>query len=422
MQQSVFLPWVGQDKRKMPSTIIQDISQHNFHEVLKPTPFHPRVDDNCLTKNWMDWNGYLTARTCDTLAAEYFAIRSSCSVMDLTPMGKYRINGPDANKFLNRLVTRDVSMLRPQRVSYVVMCNDEGKVLDDATIFHLSEGDYRLCCQHHQLDWLIISSLGMDVFIEEETHDVAALAVQGPTSASVLKLAGIDEIGQLKPYDILHTQLHGFEVTVSRTGYTGDLGYELWTSPDNALTMWDAIFEVKQKGFYDIRTIGLSALEMVRIEAGFILPGDDFNTAETAIRADRVRSPYEVGLGWVVNLDKPSFTGKRALLDEKKKPIKRRLLRLEVSGNKAPQDSFLYAGKGGKRIGTIMTQIWSPILKANLAMADVEFAGGSQPNDIWAEIYYQKELEWHVSWAKGKVWNKPFWSHPRRSASPPDSC
>ena len=369
----------------------------------------------------MDWNGYLTARTYDTLAAEYFAIRSSCSVMDLTPMGKYRINGPDANKFLNRLVTRDVSMLRPQRVSYVVMCNDEGKVLDDATIFHLSEGDYRLCCQHHQLDWLMISSLGMDVSIEEETHDVAALAVQGPTSASALKLAGIDEIEQLKPYDILHTQLHGFEVMVSRTGYTGDLGYELWTSPDNALNMWDAIFEVKQKGFYDIRTIGLSALEMVRIEAGFILPGDDFNTAETAIRADRVRSPYEVGLGWVVNLDKPSFTGKRALLDEKKKPIKRRLLRLEVSGNKAPQDSFLYAGKGGKRIGTIMTQIWSPILKANLAMADVEFAGGSQPNDIWAEIYYQKELEWRVSWAKGKVWNKPFWTHPRRSASPPGS-
>ena len=200
-------------------------------------------------------------------------------------------------------------MLRPQRVSYVVMCNDEGKVLDDATIFHLSEGDYRLCCQHHQLDWLMISSLGMDVSIEEETHDVAALAVQGPTSASALKLAGIDEIEQLKPYDILHTQLHGFEVMVSRTGYTGDLGYELWTSPDNALNLWDAIFEVKQKGFYDIRTIGLSALEMERIEAGFILPGDDFNTAETAIRADRVRSPYEVGLGWVVNLDRSNFTG-----------------------------------------------------------------------------------------------------------------
>ena len=141
----------------------------DFKEVLAPTPFQDRVDSYCLTEDWASWNGYKTAKTYDTLASEYFAIRSTCGVMDLTPMEKYRVGGPDALPFLNRLVTRDISELQPNRVTYVVWCNDEGKVLDDGTIFSLGEGEYRLCSQHHQLDWLLISSLGFDVTIEEET-------------------------------------------------------------------------------------------------------------------------------------------------------------------------------------------------------------------------------------------------------------
>jgi len=215
--------------------MMQRGEQHDFRQVLQHSPFHARVENHCLVKNWMSWNGYQTPRVLDTLASEYFAIRSSCSVMDLTPMEKYRISGPDAVKFLNRLVTRDISGLKPNRVTYVVWCNDEGKVLDDGTIFSLGEGVYRLCAQHHQLDWLLMSSLGMDVSIEEETHEVAALAVQGPTSCSVLSAAGITGLEQLKPFGIMHVSLEGFEVMVSRTGFTGDLGYELWTDPANAL-------------------------------------------------------------------------------------------------------------------------------------------------------------------------------------------
>jgi aminomethyltransferase len=403
----------------MQPTIVQKLKQHDFKEVLQHSPFHSRIDDLSLMKNWMSWNGYQTARVYDTLASEYFAIRSACSVMDLTPMEKYRISGPDALKFLNRLVTRDVSKLKPHRVTYVVWCNDEGKVLDDGTIFHLEQGQYRLCSQHHQLDWLLMSSLGMDVRIEEETHDVAALAVQGPTACSVLIAAGFNGLDQLKPFGIMHSLLNGKKVMVSRTGYTGDLGYELWTDPSNALFMWDVLFNVKERGLYDIRTIGLGALEMVRIEAGFIMPGDDFNTAETTVRADHDRSPFEVGLDWVVNFDKPYFTGKRALLNEKDKPIKRRLLKLVVEGNKPPADSFLYDDKNDKRIGTIKTQTWSPILKANLAMADIEYRNGSMPTEIWAEIYYQKELEWRATWAQCRVSKQAFWSHERRSETPP---
>jgi aminomethyltransferase len=395
------------------------IKHLDFTQVLEHSPFYERVEAASHVKSWSGWNGIQTARVYDTVAAEYFAARSSTSVLDLTPMEKYRITGPDANAFLNHLVIRDVSKLKPGRVSYVAWCNDEGKVIDDGTIFHLHEGEYRLCSAHHQFDWLLLSSEGYDVCIEEETFDVAALSVQGPTSYSVLSAAGITGLESLKPFGILHGKLNGFDVTVSRTGFTGDLGYELWCDPDNALALWDAIFAVKERGLYDIKPFGLEALAMVRIEAGFILPGDDFNTAETAIRAEHDRSPFELGLEWIIDFEKSYFTGKKALLSERDRPIKRRLVKLMVEGNKQPVDSFLYAGKKGKRIGTVKAHTWSPILKANLTLADIEYQKGIMPQDIWAEIYYSKELEWHSTWAKCQISEKPFWNPARKNITPP---
>ena len=395
--------------------------QVDFRQVLRPSPFQEKIKELGLVEDWMSWNGYKAARSFDTLAAEYFAIRSTCSVMDLTPMEKYRITGPDAKDFLNRLVTRDIEGLKPNRVTYVVWCNDEGKVLDDGTIFHLAEGDYRLCAQHHQLDWLLLSSFGFDVTIEEETHEIAALAIQGPTSYAVLTAAGLGDLELLKPFDIGFRSFNGLEVMVSRTGFTGDLGYEMWVDPHDALALWDHIFSMKEQGLFDIRPIGLGALDMVRVEAGFIMPGDDFNTAETAVRADRDRSPYELGLGWLVNLEKTYFTGKRALSSEIQRPAHRRLVRLSVEGNKPPTDAFLYDSMKGKRIGTIKSCVWSPILKMNIALADVEFNKGKLPKNIWAEIYYQKELEWRATWAKCDVSEKAFWVHSRSSATPPNN-
>ncbi|MBT5073698.1 MAG: aminomethyl transferase family protein [Kordiimonadaceae bacterium] len=396
------------------------MEKHDFKQVLQHTPFHVRVEELSLMKSWSPWNGYQVARVFDTLAAEYFAVRSSCTVFDVTPMEKYRIKGPDALDFLNRLVTRDVSKLKPGRVTYVAWCNDEGRVLDDGTIFHLGDDGYRLCAQHHQLDWLMISSLGFDVSIEEETHDVAALSVQGPTSYSVLCAAGISGLEELKPFGILNTKIDDVDVMVSRTGFTGDLGYEVWVDPRHGITLWDAIFSVKERGLYDIKPIGLDALEMVRIEAGFIMPGDDFITAETAVRADHDRSPFELGLEWAVSFDKPYYTGRRALELEKSQPAKRRLVKLSVEGNKEPTDSFLYDAKNGQRIGAIKTNIWSPILKSNLAMADIDYKNGEAPTEIWAEIYYQKELEWKSTWARCEISDKPFWSNKRRSQTPPN--
>ena len=395
-----------------------NINHDHFRQALQRTPFHDRISALSTTETWTGWNTYKVARVVDKLSAEYFAVRSGCAVMDLTPMEKYRITGKDAYAYLDRLLTRDISTLNPGRVTYVVWCDDAGKVIDDGTLFQFGEQDYRLCSQHHQLDWLLMSATGYDVHVETETHDVAALAVQGPTSYSVLTAAGIDGLEQLKPFGIIDLHCGDTPVTVSRTGYTGDLGYEVWVEPQNALRLWDAIFAVQ--GRYDIQPMGLDALEMVRIEAGFVMPGFDFNTAESTIRDGYDRSPYEVGLGWVVNLDKGHFTGRKALIAEKAQPIKRRLTKMIVDGNKPVGEAFIYDRKGGKLVGEIKCTIWSPVLKANLALADIDYVKGRLPEKLWARFDYQRELKWRTAWAECHAQTKPFYNPDHRSATPPN--
>jgi len=393
------------------------IHHTHFREALGRTPFHDRMAALSKTENWATWNGYKVPRIVDNLSTEYFAVRSGCAVMDLTPMEKYRISGPGARNYLDRLVTRDLSGLRPGRVTYVVWCSDDGKIIDDGTLFQLGEDDYRLCSQHHQVDWLAMCATGFDVQIDVETHDVAALAIQGPTSYSVLSKAGIDGLGDLKPFGIRNLRCGETPVMVSRTGYTGDLGYELWADPTHAVRLWDAIFGVQ--GRYDIHAMGLDALEMVRIEAGFIMPGFDFNCAESTIRKGYDRSPYEVGLGWVVNLDKGHFTGRKALRAEKERPARRRLTKLVVDGNKPVGEAFVYAGKNGKLVGEIKCTTWSPILKANLALADIEFINGRLPDPLWARFDYQRELKWRSAWEQCHAQTKPFYVPEHKSATPP---
>jgi aminomethyltransferase len=393
------------------------ISREHFRSALQHSPFHDPIAALSKAENWTSWNGYKVASVVDKLSTEYFAVRSGCAVMDLTPMEKYRITGRDARDYLDRLVTRDISKLKPGRVTYVVWCNDDGKVIDDGTLFQLGVNDYRLCSQHHQYDWLLMSATDFDVQIEVETHDVAALAVQGPTSYAVLSKAGVGGLAQLRPFGITETACSGIPVTVSRTGYTGDLGYELWADPRHSAALWNAIFAVQ--GQYDIHAMGLDALEMVRIEAGFIMPGFDFNTAEATIRRDHDRTPYEVGLGWLVDLDKGHFTGRRALLAEKSRPPRRMLTKIVVEGNKPVGEAFIYDGKGGKLCGEVRITTWSPILKANLALADIDLKDGKLPPQLWARIDYQRELKWHSTWARCEAQTKPFYNPAHRSATPP---
>ncbi|MCH9693528.1 MAG: aminomethyltransferase family protein [Gammaproteobacteria bacterium] len=389
----------------------------HFRQALQLSPFHERIAALSKTENWTSWNTYKVPRVLDKLSTEYFAIRSGTAVMDLTPMEKYRISGGDAQEYLDRLVARDISNLRPGRVTYIVWCNDDGKLIDDGTLFQLGDNDYRICAQHHQLDWLLMSAAGFDVQVELETDNVAALAVQGPTSYSVLSEAGIAGLEHLKPFGIHDLHCGDIPVTVSRTGFTGDLGYEVWMQPSDALAVWDAIFAVQ--GRYDVHAMGLDALEMVRIEAGFIMPGFDFNTAESTVRDGYDRSPYEVGLGWVVNLDKGHFTGRKALQLEKTQPGKRRLTKIVVDGNKPVGEAFIYNGKNGKQVGEIRCTTWSPILKANLALADIDLVNGKLPSDLWARFDYQRELKWRTAWAACRAQAKPFYNPEHRSATPP---
>ncbi|MEM9386542.1 MAG: aminomethyltransferase family protein [Pseudomonadota bacterium] len=389
----------------------------HFRRALDATPFLHFYEALSTREHWTAWNGYKVAKVIDNLAREYYAIRSGCSVMDLTPMEKYRIAGQDALRFLNRLVTRDVSQLQIGRVTYALWCDDEGKVIDDGTIFRLSEHEFRLCAQHHQLDWLLTSALGFDVDIACETHEIAALAVQGPTSHTVLAAAGFGELEQLKPFRSVQTSFAGTPALVSRTGFTGDLGYEVWVHPAHGDALWHSL--MAQRACLDVVPIGLDAMEMARIEAGFIMPGFDFITAETALMPEHQRSPEELGLGWAVDLSKGPFTGRAALAEERAQPARRRLCKLIVGGNKAVGDAFLYKRRKGREIGVVRCSTWSPVLKANLALAELALSDGALPSDVWAKIDYQRELAWRVAWEPCTITSKPFYSPVHRSATPP---
>ncbi|MEM9531500.1 MAG: aminomethyltransferase family protein [Pseudomonadota bacterium] len=394
-----------------------NIAPDHFVQPLNRSPFINRFEALSRTENWATWNSYKVARVVDEIANEYFAVRSACAVMDLTPMEKYRISGPDARAFLDRLVVRDLSKLRTGRVTYVAWCNDEGHVIDDGTLFQLGENDYRLCSQHHQLDWLHISAQGFDVAIEHETHQVAALAVQGPTSFSVLRDAGAAELDELKPFGFVKSRIAGQPVLISRTGYTGDLGYELWLDPAAADAVWDAVFA--QTPHYAVSAMGLDALEMVRLEAGFVMPGFDFVAADVAIRSNRARTPTEAGLGWLVSFDKGHFTGRAALLAEKSETPRRRLVKLTVEGNRPVCDSFIHARRGGPRVGEIRAATWSPMLKTNVALAEINLVRGDLPANLWARVDYQRELAWHSIWARCHPQIKAAVTPAHRSLTPP---
>ncbi|MBT8077294.1 MAG: aminomethyltransferase family protein [Gammaproteobacteria bacterium] len=383
------------------------------------TPFWPKTRAFDRLSESHDWKGYASADAYLEGGLEYFAIRNSTGVFDLSPMTKYRISGPDSLAFLDRLVTRDMKKIRPGRVAYAVWCDDQGQVIDDGTIFHLRDGEYRVCSQERHLAWFTAAAIGFDVTIDEETTRVAALAVQGPTSFSVMQNLGLDGIENLKMFGLMHFDFHGEELMVSRTGFTGDLGYELWIAPGKAEALWDALFEAGK--FLGIRPIGTYALEMARIEAGYLAPYLEFIPAEETVRTGRSRSPFELGLDWLVDFSKPVFNGRRALADEQRRGSTWRLVKLDIEGNKEAHHSYVYARKGGRmiNIGFITSAMWSPVCKQNIALGSVKTPHGKPGDTLWVEIYYQREMHWSRVMAKATVVDGPFWDPPRRRATPP---
>ncbi len=383
------------------------------------SPFYVRQAEIDRLNRWHDWKGYRTADGFYDTALEYFSVRNSTGVFDITPMTKYRITGLDSLNFIDRLVTRDMRKIKPGRVAYAVWCDDEGQVIDDGTIFHLRDGEYRLCSQERHMSWLTAAAIGMDVAIADETHEIAGLAVQGPTSFSIMRNLDLDGIENLKPFGLMHFEFKGAELMVSRTGYTGDLGYELWISSDKAEALWDALFEAGK--LHGIMAIGTDALEQARIEAGYIAADMDFLPAHATVRSGRSRSPLELGLEWLVDFKKPVFNGRRALAAEKRHGSAWRLVKLDIEGNKPAHHSYIYArgGRRKKEIGFITSATWSPVCKQNIAIGTVRTPHGAVGDRLFVEIYYQREMHWSRVMAEALVVDKPFWDPPRRRATPP---
>jgi aminomethyltransferase len=383
--------------------------------MVMETPFGSRVRALCQVNDWAMWAGYTTPQSYEDVELEYFAARNSTGVFDLTPMTKYRITGPDAQAYLNRLVTRDVRKIKPGRVGYTLWCDDAGMVHDDGTIFHLGEGDYRLCAQERAMDWLQCSAMGFDVSIIDETAAIAGLAVQGPTSCAILRKMGLEGLQDMKPFGLANFPFDGGDLMVSRTGYTGDLGYEVWIAPEHAEALWDALFEAGKD--HMIRPMGSTALGIARVEAGFIMAGQDFVPAEQVVRYGRARSPFELGLDWLVDFSKPHFTGRRALLREKEEGSRFRFVKLDVDGNKPAENSFIL-NKAEEVIGHVTSSAWCPTAKRNIALASLQMPWGKTEDELYAEIYYTRELHWTRLLASCSVVEGPFYDPQRRRMTP----
>lgn len=387
----------------------------HYETPLLQTPFHPRTSAANRLNSWGAWAGYTSALTFDDAAMEYSAIRNAATVYDLCPMIKYRITGPDAVAFLDRLTVRNVGKLSVGGVHYTIWCDDAGHLIDDGTLFRLGPAHFRLCCQERHLPWLLDSAHGFDVAIAEETEEIAALSLQGPTSASILRAAGYD-IFALKPFRMAEFPFENGRLMISRTGFTGDLGYELWTVPDLALPLWDHLFAAGAP--YGLRPIGSDALNVARLEAGFIITNADFIPAHQCLREDRLRSPIEMGLDWLIDWDKGHFTGRRALVAARSSGRSAwAFVGLELEGNIAAEGAILYHEQKTE-VGVITGACWSPILKKSIALAQIErkHRDGSQ---IWAEIYALRELHYVKLMAQARVVDRPFYAPARRRATPP---
>jgi aminomethyltransferase len=402
----------------MHLTAIRRAQQGHIMTPRLETPFHPRLASLSETNDWYSWSGYKAPHSLFDEELEYFAIRSTAALFDISPMVKYRIKGPDAERYLNRLTLRNVFKQAVGRVHYTAWCDDHGHVLDDGTLFRLGKEDFRLCCQERHLPWLLDSAAGFAVEVEEETSAIAAIALQGPTSFSVLAAAGFASVDKLKPFQLADFPHEGGNVTISRTGFTADLGYELLVRSEDAISLWDRLWEAGR--LHGLRAIGYGALNRARIEAGFIVANADFVTAEAALRADRERMPDEIGLDWLVNAEKPFFNGRDAILRARANAeLKHVLVGLEIEGNVPAEGAIVYHRRK-REVGLVTAAIWSPLAKRNIAIATLTRPYGSRIlDDLWVEIYAMRELQYQKLMKRAKVVPRPFVKLDRRTANPP---
>ena len=387
----------------------------SFTKPLLETPFHERTYEACYNNDWYRWAGYKIAREYSNTELEYTAMRNTAGVLDITSMHKYDIKGTDAIKFVDKLVTRNVTEIKSGQVMYIIWCNEDGNVIDDGTVFCFNSNHLRIFCAERNLNWFSDTAIGFNVEVEDVSDTIAALAFQGPLSCKILNLLNVKDIENLKPFYFDNFDLNGCKVTISRTGFSGDLGYEIWCKNEDAINVWDSLFTFNRD--YKVLPAGMNALDMVRIEAGFIQPNADFMSAEQALRPNRMRNPYELGMGWLVDLNKNYFTGKKNLINLKKQTLTKKLVGLDIQGDKPAIGSVLY-DKNKKEIGIVTAGMWSPSLKSNIAFGYVDKDHMKIGSKVFAEIYHPEELEYKKIWAECSVVKKQFFNPPRRHKVP----
>ena len=351
------------------------------------TPFHARTSALCGSMSWRDWAGYFAVSTYEVNHdREYSAIRNAAALIDVSPLFKYRVSGRDATRLVDRVVTRDVAKMAVGQVAYTHWCDGEGKVIDDGTVSRLGPERYRWTAAEPNLRWIRQNAHGLQVEVEDISEALAAVALQGPMSRDVLRSCAEPDIAALKYFRVMPATIRGIPVDVSRTGYTGDLGYEIWVATDKALALWDALMESGQA--WDITPTGMLALDVARIEAGLILLDVDYTSAKRALIPSQRYSPYEIGLGRLVHLDKAPYVGQAALRREAKEGAGRSLVGLDVAwgdverlydeAGLAPQLPTTASRvsvpvyRAGVQVGRASSSTWSPTLKKMIALATVD--------------------------------------------------
>ena len=393
------------------------------------TAFHERTMALCESLNYREWSGYYTVGVYEMHHEhEYNAIRNSSALIDISPLFKYRVIGRDATKFVNRVISRDIHKVSVDQVIYCCWCDPDGKVIDDGTITRLGENDYRWTAADPSLRWFQQNALGLDVRIEDISEQVAALALQGPTSGKLLMAAAEANVANLKYFRVTHGKIAGINVDISRTGYTGDLGFEIWVPWKDALRVWDKL--MNEGEVFDIHPAGMIALDVARIEAGLILIEVDYTSSKRAVIDSQKYSPAELGLSKLVDLKKDNFVGRDALAAEAKKGAARSLVGLEINWNEvealfdkigmAPQVPSMASRvavpiyRGGRVIGKATSTTWSPTLKKMIALACVE----RHQATIGTTLNMEMTVEAVRHTVSAKVVPLPFFSPARKTAVP----
>jgi aminomethyltransferase len=390
-------------------------------------PFHARTAPLNQKLAWEDWQGtHAASLFADFHDIEYNAIREAVAAIDVSPLFKYVVSGPEATRLVDRIITRDAARVQVGQVIYTPWCDERGKLIDDGTVARLDDTTYRWTAAEPSLRWLEMNATGLDASVADVTEDLAALAVQGPRSRDLLEAVTGEDWSGVGFYRRRAAQIGGVDVDVSRTGYTGDLGYELWIPAHRAVDVWDALFEAGDP--FGLRPVGMRAMDVARVEAGLILIDAEYTGSRWAVASEQEYSPFELGLGRLVNF-KSDFVGKRALVAEQAaggppralvgmeydwEGIERAFAAHGLPPTLVPETtSERTPVRAGRRYaGRVTSRTWSPMLKRVIALASVAKEHAAEGTTLQAEW----DVEGRRHAVAATVVPLPFLDLPRKRA------